>query len=387
MAAKDIVFISASRIPSIAANSIQVMKVCQSFAQLGHRVHLLTPADEQTGTLIAPTWQELCQHYGLGDPGSASRFEIEWLPAQAKFRRYDFAWNAVRRAHQLEPDLLYLWQLQAAPLALLWRFPVLLEMHEPPTGRFGPMLFRLFCALPGKKRLLPITNALERMLKQRFAYRGDAFSVIVLPDGVDLERYHNLPEPGAARRRLELPEQFTAGYTGHLYPGRGTGLLLVLARHFPEVHFLWVGGQADDVERWRRRLKEEQVQNVTLTGFVENALLPLYQAAADILLMPYERYIQGSSGGNTADFCSPMKMFEYMACGRAIISSDLPVLREVLSPANAVLCPPEDEAAWKEALASLLSDPQRRHAIARQALQDVQAYSWRLRAQRSLEGF
>ena len=41
-----------------------------------------------------------------------------------------------------------------------------------------------------------------------------------------------------------------------------------------------------------------------------------------------------------------MKMFEYMAAGRAILSSDLPVLREVLNEENAILLPPDEPAAW-----------------------------------------
>ena len=45
--------------------------------------------------------------------------------------------------------------------------------------------------------------------------------------------------------------------------------------------------------------------NITLTGFVRNEQLPMYQAAADILLMPYERVITGSSGGNSSSLRQP----------------------------------------------------------------------------------
>ncbi len=66
--------------------------------------------------------------------------------------------------------------------------------------------------------------------------------------------------------------------------------------------------------------------------------------------MPYEREIGISSGGgHSAQVSSPMKMFEYLAAGRAIVASDLPVFREVLNERNAVLCPPERPAAWEGA--------------------------------------
>jgi glycosyltransferase involved in cell wall biosynthesis len=103
--------------------------------------------------------------------------------------------------------------------------------------------------------------------------------------------------------------------------------------------------------------------------------------------MPYERVITGSSGGNSAAYASPMKMFEYMACKRAILSSDLLVIREVLNETNAVLCAPEDVAGWTGALTALLGDEARRTSLADQAWHNVQSYTWLERARRALAGF
>ncbi len=50
----------------------------------------------------------------------------------------------------------------------LAHLPVIIELHGPPEGRFGPSLFRLFQKIPGKKRLLPITHALANQLHERF---------------------------------------------------------------------------------------------------------------------------------------------------------------------------------------------------------------------------
>jgi glycosyltransferase involved in cell wall biosynthesis len=368
--------ISASEVPSSKANSIQAMKACQALAQLGHRVELLVPATGHE----RPSPAELASFYGL----SAS-FTVEWLPANPRLRRYDFSWSAVRRARRSGAEAVYVWPPQAAVFALLHRLPVLFEMHGEPEGSFGPLLFRLFLHLPGRKRWLPITQALVDLLASRYSVGSAPYRIS--PNGVDLERFTGLPEPGAARQLLGLPEQPTVGYTGHLYAGRGVILLVELARRFPQVHFLWVGGHPTDVAHWCDQLASEKLSNVTLTGFVENSRLPLYQAAAEVLLMPYERVIAGSSGGNSAAYCSPMKMFEYMACGRAIISSDLPVIGEVLNSGNAVLCPPEEAESWAEALAGLLADAARRQALARRALQDAQAYTWLERARKALEGF
>lgn len=359
-----IICIASSQVPSDTANSIQVMKVCQAFVQLGHSVTLLVPGPP-------PSPGDLQQHYGL-----TRTFPIEWLPV--KNRRF-FAWKAVRRARALGADLLYCWPLQSAALGLLAGMPSMVELHDFPTGRFGPLWLEFYKFLPGRKRLLPITDALRRAL------RLPENDTIIAPDGVDLERYALLPDPASARRALGLPEAPTVLCTGHLYEGRGADLFLALAGKFPSASFVWVGGRPADVDAWRRRARH--LANVTFTGFVPNERIPSYQAAGDVLLMPYGRAIATSSGGNTAEFCSPMKMFEYMAAGRAILTSDLAVLREVLAESNAVFCPLEAAEAWAEALRSLLDDPNRRQALGQRARQAVLKYSWIERSKRVLQGF
>ena len=368
-----LVFVSASQVPSDTANSIQVMKVCQAFARLGHDVTLLVPdgsgpADEA----------QLRSHYGL-----QTSFPVEWLPAGS---RRAFPARAVRRARALSADLLYAWPVQAAALGLFSGLPVLLEMHDLPAGRFGPLWYRLFLVLPGRKRLLPITAALRRALEVRHRPALKAGQVVIAPDGVDVERYAGLPDPEAARKELGLAPGLTVGCTGHLYAGRGVELFLDLAAQFPGTNFLWVGGRPADVEEARQRAAARRLDRAAFTGFVPNERIPLYQSAADVLLMPYGRAVTTSSGGNTAEICSPMKMFEYLAAGRAILTSDLPVLREVLDESRAVFCPPEETEAWSAALGGLIADPNRRQALARCAREAAGQYAWEARARRSLEG-
>ena len=109
--------------------------------------------------------------------------------------------------------------------------------------------------------------------------------VLVAPNGVELERYESLPGPEEARRQLGLPPGLTAGFTGHTYPGRGAEMLFALAQQLPQLNFLWVGGRPNDVTQWRTRTSQMGLANVTLTGFVANRHIPLYQAAGDLLLI------------------------------------------------------------------------------------------------------
>jgi glycosyltransferase involved in cell wall biosynthesis len=366
----NIVAVAGSTVPSDTANSLQVMKACQALAQLGHEVTLLVPGCKNTSV-------DLAEHYGL-----QTGFPIEWLSSSSRRR---FTWEAVRRARALHADLLYSWFPQSAVFGLLSRLPVVFEIHIQPTGFFGPLWHRLFADLRGRKRLASITRALVEILERDFRMHFSTGDVVIAPNGVDLERFASLPEPTAARRQTGLRAAPTVMCTGHLYAGRGAELFLALAKSFPQAHFVWVGGRPDDIAAWKQRVESD---NVTFTGFIPNRDLPLYQAAADVLLMPYSRSILGSSGtADSASVASPMKMFEYMATGRLILSADLPVIHEVLNDKNAVFCEPDDVASWKSALETLLSDKSRRTTLSEQAKRDVQGYTWLSRAERILNGF
>jgi glycosyltransferase involved in cell wall biosynthesis len=372
----QIAFISASKVPSRTANSIEVMKVCQAFQELGHTIHLWVP-----GNNPRVVWSELAELYGLQES-----FKITWIPSWSVLRRYDFSLQAVLASSRWGADLLYIWPLQAAALAAKLGLKTLLEVHDAPQGRFGPWLFKQFLKGSGARRILPITDAIRYWLVEAYQTPLDPPFSVIAPSGVDLARFAGLPKPEIARKELQWPDKVTVGYTGHLYPGRGMNLMLDLARTHSELHFVWAGGEPETVKEWRDKIAIEGPGNLTLLGFVPNERLPIIQAACDILLLPHERHVSASSGGDIARFTSPMKLFEYLATGRAILSSDLPVLREVLDEQVAVLVPPEDFLAWSRSLQELSVDHSRRKILGDAARALAQQYSWKARAERTLVG-
>lgn len=366
-----IIAIAGSTIPSDTANSIQVMKACSALVQLGHDLTLIVPENYQSKI------ENLKSYYGI-----STSFPIEWLAGSS---RRLFTFNSVRRALKLKPDLIYTWLPQSAVFGLLAGKPTVFEAHLQPTGRFGPAWHRAFARLPGRKRVACITDALRATLERDFGMRLRAGEFVIAPNGVELERFASLPDPERARQTLSLRAAPTVLCAGHLYAGRGADLFLALAESLSAAHFVWVGGRASDVEEWTR--KAAGTRNVSFVGFVPNVEVPRYLAAADVLLMPYARSIFGSSGeASSAAVASPMKMFEYMAAGRAILTSDLPVIREVLDDSSAAFAPPEDIPAWTAALTSLLADPARRAALASAAHRNAEKYTWQARAEKILAG-
>ena len=189
--------VAPTEIPARRANTLQVMKMAQAFAQLGHSVRLAAP---RTNPHISPpggyAWEELARHYGL-----QQEFPIDWLPAHQRLRRYDYSLQAVRWAHQQQADLLYTRLPQTAALGSLLGLPTILEIHDLPQGTGGPWLFRRFLKGRGARRMVVITQALAQDMQQQRQCTEAA------PDATDYAHAFI----GAARA-LDIPARYVTGY-------------------------------------------------------------------------------------------------------------------------------------------------------------------------------
>ena len=215
----------------------------------------------------------------------------------------------------------------------------------------------------------------------------DPARVLGTHQGVDLELYdRDRLDIETARRALGLREEGAlAVYTGKVvWEYREVEYILEAARQLGarnDLRFLIVGGRHDHVARYRELVAAEGLENVTFVGFVAPNEVQLYQFAADVLLLYYP------SGIAINRYRSPGKLFEYMAAGRAIVSVDLPVLREVLGDVDPVAAmiaqdAPEELAG---AIDDLLDDAPRRERLAQRALERVASFSWRARARQIVD--
>ena len=182
-------------------------------------------------------------------------------------------------------------------------------------------------------------------------------------------------------------DELRVGYIGHLYPGKGGEVILQLAKRFPEMRFHIFGGFEEDIIRFSR----EAPQNIVTHGFVAHSTIPALLSSLDILLLPALKRVAPCGGSIGEDdigrFMSPLKLFEYMASGRSIICSDLPVLREVLRHGEtALLCEPDNIEHWSNALSLLLRDEELRQMLGANARREFEEhYTWIMRARRVLK--
>jgi glycosyltransferase involved in cell wall biosynthesis len=368
-----IVYIATSTIPSRTANSIHVMKMCQAFAQNGHEVTLIVP-DNQAN--CEPGVEDVFDFYGV-----KKCFEILYLPLfPVKGKGLIYGFQAAKKTKELQPDIVYGRDLLGCFFASLLKLPVMFESHAPIEGSFYGAIFRIFITKPTFRKLVVITHALKDYYSEQYPLLSK--KIIVAPDGAD-------PVPENIKP-VALPnkgKRLQVGYVGHLYSGRGIDVIYQLAERCPWVDFHVVGGTNEDIDAIRARIAS--LANLRLHGFKPPAEVEGYRIGFDILLAPYQRKVSVAGGGitTTEKWMSPLKIFEYMATGKAIICSDMPVLREILEDKqNALLCDPENIDSWEEALIILSQNENMRIQLGEAARNDfVRRYSWYSRAEKLLK--
>lgn len=372
-----IAYLTTSDLTSTSANSVQVMKMAQAFLRLGHDL-VMTAACQRGRRVLS---EELSERYGVREVAEA----LDCSPVRGRFGIHVFNLRASWIAKKSASEVVVTRSVGAACFSALLGLSVVFECHAPPAG-FERHLFWTLLKSGKLRRIVFISDALKKIFFQRYRGLKDT-DFVVAHDGVDLHQFKNHPTPELAKSKFGYPkDRLVAGYCGHLYQGRGIDLILQCAKRLPEWTFLVVGGAEADVSDVRNRLLDLDIRNVELTGFQPNSIVPELMSVCDVLLMPYQEKVFVRGGRlDTSSWMSPLKMFEYLAMGRAIVSSDLPVLREVLDDDIAILVKPSNIGEWVERLKSLESKVLRdRLAVA--ARKVARNYSWNNRARDILCG-
>lgn len=352
--------------------------MCQALRFNGHEVTLITKhcPERQERNVV-----DDFQFYGV-----APVFKVVKLPRPARPGgevRYSAAQWKVLREKRGEIDLVYSRDLFGAWMATKLGYPTIFEAHGLPAGTVSRYFYSQIFQARSFKRLVVISAALQNEFERLGLLTKRPF-VKVAHDGADL--------PSVKLNGMGLPPQLEGekrpkiGYVGNLYAGRGVELIIELAYRLSQYSFHIVGGTRGDLAAWSDKPLPE---NLICHGFVSQEEISHYYQQFDILLMPYQKKVIVASGRtDTSIWMSPLKMFEYMAAGKAVVSSDLPVLREVLeNERNALLVPPDDVAAWAAAIVRLVEDESLQGRLGSTAQQDlINHYTWQKRAQNVVDG-
>lgn len=223
-------------------------------------------------------------------------------------------------------------------------------------------------------RILCVSAAAKHHLVDEYGIREE--KITVLPNGVDTERF----KPGDAenkplRRKLGTGQAQLITFVGTFQPWHGLDLLIEafasIRAKTPGVRLLLVGdGRArGSVEAAIERCGVRD--SVTITGLLPQTSIPEILSISDVAVMPYPD-LPGDL------WFSPLKMYEYMASGRAIVASRGGQIAEVIRDGyNGLLVPSGDPGALSEACVHLLMDPRERRRLGENARRSALAgHSW-----------
>jgi glycosyltransferase involved in cell wall biosynthesis len=292
------------------------------------------------------------------------------------------AWAAAR----YRPDALYerlnLFMLSGTWLSKLFNLPLLLEVNSPlaeERAKFGGLSWGRLAAWSEEHawrsahRVLPVTGVLANRIEQAGVSPS---RISVIANGVDVDRFKNLHRE-SCKRQLGISGSLVLGFVGYMRPWHGLNEvieLLAVAPSLEKATFLIVGdGPAREALEARAR-ELGVADRLVMAGVVTREVLPQYIGAMDIALQP-----------DVTPYASPLKLFEYMAAGRAIVAPSSPNILEVLEHGkDALLFAPGNTTELTECICRLAQNESLRESVGQAAAAKIERddRTWRNNARR-----
>ena len=228
-------------------------------------------------------------------------------------------------------------------------------------------------------RLICVSEAAKRHFVSEWGIDGE--KIVVIANGVDTAKFECAESPEAARVRIGLEKGPVVAFVGGFQPWHGLELLVeafaVVVEKRPDAQLLLVG---DGPARPAVEQKIEELglsKSVIITGYVKHEEVLGWLTTADVAVAPYPPLPEEL-------WFSPLKLYEYMAAGKAIVASRAGQIAEVIEDGhNGMLVEPGNAAQLTQAIIDLLDDPEQRQRFGENARQQATAeHSWAAYTQR-----
>jgi len=341
--------------------------------QTVHTVAALAAQGIDVTLAYVPSTGDPFTTYSVATPGGVRLLPVSrslpWPFARMHSNRF-FAARLAKRIDPAETGAAMARHLKASAL-LLQRLPglrLVYEAHEvfadTVHGRRREKIERLERAVVGRAAAL-VANSKATAARLRTLY-GVTAPIEVIPNGVEYPE--SLPEKDWARAAERIV------YAGSFFSWKGVDDLADAARALAGLRIRLIGGDEARIAELRSRAGGSGAA-LDFTGRIPHGRVASELARACIAVLP-----------NRADpdsaFTSPIKLFEYMAAGCALVVSDLPALREVLDPGDALWVAPGDPAGLANAIRALAGDPDRARRLGARVREKARLYTWTARGER-----
>jgi glycosyltransferase involved in cell wall biosynthesis len=312
--------------------------------------------------------------------GQTGRHHPDIVRGLHNLTSYRFAARAIRA---LRPDFIYerysLWGVTGLWLARKYSVPLVLEVNAPLAYEQKQYRGLTFSSLAERtERMIwrgaDLVIAVSDSLRQHLQEAGvQPERIRILPNAVDTNLFRADLDGEPVRKRVHLEGRFVVGFLGTFKQWHGTDLLMEAFRRLHQVdadiHLLLVG-DGPLRESLQQKIRQATLEGaVTLAGKVAHQEVPLYLAAMNVAVAPYPDL--------SKFYFSPLKLFEYMAAGRAIVASRLGQVAEVIVDGESgLLFKPGDVEDLVRCIRRLREDSRLRVALGKQARMTSRSYTW-----------
>lgn len=302
------------------------------------------------------------------------------------FRYIYYIWkNKITHVYSRE-EMLYL-SMYFFSYLLLWKRPKFIyEAHWMFKHKNSLINFLFGFVRKRSSLIVSITTHLKNELIKSGVKTN---KIIVSPDGVRKEDYEKILDFTKLKQENNIPlNKKIFGYVGTyktLDTKKGTDEILYafseIIKNRKDVFLLFVGaGEEGRMELTRDLLNlNVPVENFLIIDRVPHKEVADFLRICDFLLMTFpwtEHY---------AYIMSPMKLFEYMASGKPIITTDLPSVRDILDDSMCTFTTPGDEKELKIKMEYVLNNQDLVLEKAQKASVEVLKYTWQQRVSNILE--
>ena len=282
----------------------------------------------------------------------------------------------------------------SAFVAKLTGLPLVVEADAPVVYEYRKFYGRGNLHVPFLPKLIE-TYTLKRadavfcissQMKNYYTERGiDPDKMVVTPNGCNPGMFYPKPRVPELEERLNIKGQIVIGWVGSLYGWSGIENLIRLVQDLAgeneNVSFLFVGGGKNRELFADALLDQSYSDRIHLPGPVGHEEINDYLSCMDIVLAPYPKM----------DFwyASSMKVFEYMAAGKALITSRIGQLKEIIHDrGNGLLYEPDNFAELRQRVRELIGSRTLRESLGRNAHRTALAeYTWSVLAERMAATF
>jgi len=331
-----ILYIHNTNLSTKTANLTQVISMCNAFCEAGKSTTLLLPRNKNINEeeSVLTLRKNFRVHEDLSIQTFVNTYNSYKLNKNLNFLRL---FKVLRKRRQVD-EVIFVRNVLYLIAAVFSRKKVIYESHNTlvhnGSSAYNFILEKILIYLSKKKNLVLFVSISEN-LNQFWLKKGiPAHKSVALHDGFDTKAYEGIPISN--NTFIPKTDKPTAVYTGNIHPNRGIKYIIELARICKNVDFYVVGGPDSFVNDYKSQYNLDEIRNITFLGSVPHIDIVQYQNDADILLAVWSKEVP------TINYCSPLKLFEYMACGKPILAFGYPTIREVLEDnKTGYICEPD----------------------------------------------